>query len=105
MTDYILITTTTEKEEDARKIAKALTEKRLSACVQIIGPITSFYWWKGKIEESREWLCLLKGRKDKYKEIEDAIKGIHPYEVPEIISVTIEKGSASYMQWMEQELQ
>ncbi len=68
MKTYLQVVTTTEKREDAEKIAKALVEQRLVACVQIVGPISSTYWWKGNIETAQEWLCLMKTGKDLYDE-------------------------------------
>ena len=64
MTDYVQVATTTERREDAERIARALVEARLAACVQVLGPITSVYRWKGSIETSQEWLCTAKSRRD-----------------------------------------
>lgn len=100
MNEYLQVFTTTEKREDADKIASTLVEKKLAACVQIVGPITSTYRWKGKIETAQEWLCLLKTRSDLYPELEKAIKDLHPYETPEIIAVPILAGSQDYLQWL-----
>lgn len=100
---YIQIFTTTEKREDAENIAKILLEKRLTSCVQI-SEINSFYWWEGKIVNSKEFLCIIKGKKEMYDEIEREIKKIHRYEVPEIISVEIFKGNKEYFEWMEKEI-
>ena len=61
---YIQIMTTTEKKEDAERIAEVLVNKRLAGCIQIIGPITSTYWWKDKIEKAEEWLSLMKTKKN-----------------------------------------
>jgi periplasmic divalent cation tolerance protein len=72
--------------------------------VQIVGPITSIYRWKGNIETAEEWQCVIKSRKDLYEEIETAIKAIHPYEVPEIIAVPIVAGSGDYLEWLRSEL-
>jgi len=104
MTQYIQVCTTTEKEEDAEKIAKIVIEKRLGACVQIIGPIKSFYWWQEKIETAEEWLLFIKTKKELYEELEKVIKEIHPYEIPEIISVPILLGSKDYLEWLNKEL-
>jgi periplasmic divalent cation tolerance protein len=104
MTEYIQVTTTTETKEDAHKIAHSIVGKRLAACVQVLGPITSVYWWKEKIEEAQEWLCVMKSRQSLYSKLEKAIQGIHPYEVPEIISIPIEGGSKSYSEWLDKEL-
>lgn len=104
MGDYIQLSTTADSLDTAEAIARTLVEKRLAACVQIIGPIKSIYWWQGKIETSQEWLCLIKSTEDSYKDIEDAIKALHPYEVPEIIAVPIVKGSNDYLGWIEKEV-
>ena len=104
MIQYIQVCTTTEKEKDAEKIAKIVIEKRLGACVQIIGPIKSFYWWKEKIETAEEWLLFIKTKKELYEELEKVIKEIHPYEIPEIISVPILLGSKDYLEWLNKEL-
>lgn len=104
MTEYLQVTTTTETKEDAQKIAHSIVEKRLAGCVQVIGPITSVYRWKNKIEEANEWLCIMKSRQSLYAELEKTIQKIHPYEVPEIISVPIGGGSMRYLEWLEKEI-
>ncbi|MCL0063531.1 divalent-cation tolerance protein CutA [Peptococcaceae bacterium] len=71
MEEYIQVFTTTEKEEDAKKIAKTIVEERLAACVQILGPITSTYWWKESIETSKEWLLFIKSKKSMYEELDN----------------------------------
>ena len=104
MGEYIQVFTTTEKREDAKKIARRLVENRLAGCIQIVGPIMSTYWWKGNVETAEEWLLLIKSRKDLYEEIEEAIKEIHPYETPEIIATSIVAGSKEYLEWLKNEL-
>ena len=79
MKDYIQVTTTTETKEEAKNIAQHLVEKKLAACVQILGPITSTYRWKDKVEVAGEWLCLIKTRENLYQDIEKAIKKMHSY--------------------------
>lgn len=105
MTKYIQVLTTAGTKEDAQKIAQSLVEKRLAGCVQVVGPITSTYWWEGKIETAGEWLCIIKSRKDLYKELEKAMQQIHPYKVPEIFAVPVVEGSQSYLEWLGGELQ
>ncbi|MBO3799944.1 MAG: divalent-cation tolerance protein CutA [Candidatus Brockarchaeota archaeon] len=102
--EYIQVLTTVEKKEDALRIAKILLEKRLTGCVQIVGPVSSLYWWKGKIEEAEEWLCIIKSKEDFYEELEKTIRENHPYEVPEIIAMPIASGDKSYFEWMNMEL-
>ena len=103
MTDFVQVTTTAARKDDAAKIARTLVEKRLAACAQVIGPIASTYWWQGKIETAEEWLCLVKTRIDLGEEVEKAIKEIHPYELPEIIATPIVGGSASCLDWLDRE--
>lgn len=104
MTDFIQVYTTTEKEADADRIAHLLVESRLASCVQVTGPLKSVYWWKGSIEVSKEWLCIIKTRKGLFSQVEECLKHNHPYEVPEIIGVPIEKGGSNYLAWMEEEI-
>ena len=104
MTNYIQVVTTTERKEDAERIARALVEARLAACVQIVGPITSTYRWQGAIETAEEWQCLAKSRQDLFTRVDEAIRGIHPYEVPEILALPIAAGSSAYLEWLETEL-
>jgi periplasmic divalent cation tolerance protein len=104
MKNYIQVVTTTENKEDAQKIATDLVGKRLVACVQVIGPVSSTYWWREKIEEAEEWLCIMKSRKDLYEQIEKALKHIHPYEEPEILATPIVEGSRSYLAWLDEQV-
>jgi len=104
MEEYIQVVTAIEKRENAEKIAKALVEKRLAACVQILGPIVSTYWWKGTIERAEEWLCIIKSKKKLYEELEKSIKEIHPYETPEIFALPVVAGSKEYMKWLSNEV-
>jgi periplasmic divalent cation tolerance protein len=104
MAEYIQVVTTTEEEQDAQVIARALVEERLAACVQVLGPITSTYRWEGKIETSREWQCWAKSRRELYEQIEQTIRRLHPYEVPEILAVEILAGSQGYLAWLDEQL-
>ncbi|MFQ6067388.1 MAG: divalent-cation tolerance protein CutA [bacterium] len=98
--EYIQILTTAEKREDAKKIAQTLVEKRLAACVQIVGPILSTYWWKKEVETVEEWLCIIKSKTELYEELEKSIRQIHPYEVPEILAMPVIRGSKDYLGWL-----
>ena len=103
MKSYIQVTTTTETKEEAQKIALYLVEQKLAACVQISGPISSTYHWKGKVETAEEWRCLIKTQEGLYQELEKAIISLHSYETPEIIAVPIIKGSKEYLCWLDNE--
>jgi len=105
MTDYIQVVTTTERQEDAEAIARRLVEARLAACVQIVGPVSSTYRWQGQIETAREWQCWAKSRRELYGQIEEAIRQIHPYDVPEILALPILAGSPAYLAWLDEEVQ
>jgi periplasmic divalent cation tolerance protein len=104
MSEHIQVLTTTASREDAERIARLLIEERLAACVQVVGPITSTYRWQGEIETSQEWLCLAKSRRELYDAIEKAIRGVHSYQVPEILAVPIVAGSAHYLAWLDGEV-
>ena len=103
MKSYIQISTTTETKEQAQKIARYLVEQKLAACVQITSPIESIYRWKGKVETTSEWLCLIKTCQSLFDKVEAVIKKLHPYETPEIIAVPIVKGSKEYLAWLNNE--
>lgn len=103
MSSFVQVSTTVEKREDAARIAETVLGKKLAACVQVIGPIRSTYWWKGKIEEAEEWFCLLKTRKELYGDLERELKSVHPYEEPEIIALPITEGSEGYLRWIAHE--
>ena len=104
MTEHIQIYTTTENKDDAGMIAQTVVKKKLAACAQVVGPITSTYWWEGAIEEAEEWFCIMKSRKDLYDKLEQAILDVHSYEVPEIVAVPIVSGSQSYLRWLDKEV-
>ncbi|NPV05288.1 MAG: divalent-cation tolerance protein CutA [Syntrophaceae bacterium] len=103
MGDFIQVTTTAPSREEAERIARSLVERRLAACVQVAGPIESHYRWKGTLERSTEWLCLIKTRRANYAAVEAAIRAGHPYEVPEIVACPIEAGSEPYLAWLSAE--
>lgn len=104
MTDFIQVHVTTPNVEVAQTIAGRLLADRLAACVQIAGPIESRYWWQGKLETSQEWQCTIKSRLDLYSRLEAAIRGSHPYEVPEILATRVAAGHADYLAWLQHEL-
>jgi periplasmic divalent cation tolerance protein len=103
MSQVIQILTTTANADDARRIARALIERRLAACVQIVGPIEIIYRWEGKIETAAEFQCWIKTRAALYDQAEQAIRELHSYDVPEILVVPVVQGSAAYLDWLVRE--
>jgi periplasmic divalent cation tolerance protein len=99
----ILVLTTTDKKSLAQKIASTLLKEKLVACVSIL-PMDSSYWWKGKIVNAKEFQVVLKTKAENYKKIEKLIKKLHTYDLPEIISLNIEKAGKDYLTWIKSEI-
>ena len=104
MSDLLQITTTTGTREVAERIAVELVDLRLAACVQVSGPMTSIYRWQGKVENAEEWLCTAKTSREKLPAIQELLKRLHPYEVPELIATPIVDGSEAYLKWLAEQL-
>jgi periplasmic divalent cation tolerance protein len=100
MAEYLQVTTTAGSEAEAERIGAALVERRLAACVQVIGPLRSHYRWQGAVEEAREWMCVTKTSAARYPELEAAIRKLHSYEEPEIVATPIVAGSPGYLEWI-----
>jgi periplasmic divalent cation tolerance protein len=103
VTEFIQVSTTVSSNATANKIVRKLLAERPASCVQVLGPIHSNYWWKGRIERAREWVCFIKARASDYRRIEDSINKIHPYEVPEILAFPVIRGNADYLNWIRKE--
>jgi periplasmic divalent cation tolerance protein len=101
MSQHLQILTTAGSEEEAARIATALVERRLAACVQVVGPMVSRYRWQGKVEEEREWQCLAKTTRTAYPAVEAAIRELHSYDEPEVIATEIVAGSPGYLAWID----
>jgi periplasmic divalent cation tolerance protein len=99
-TDYQIIFCTCPDKITAEKIASLLVENNLAACVNIVPNITSIYRWQGQLERTEEVLLLIKARQDTYSALESLIKKHHPYQLPEIIAVAIERGLPDYLNWI-----
>ncbi len=105
MSDTILIYTTFEEKEEALQLGRILLEKRLIACAQIDSPVDSLYWWKGGIEQTKEFRLLMKSQLSLWKELEQEIKIQHSYDTPEIVAVPVSAISDDYEKWLQEALQ
>jgi periplasmic divalent cation tolerance protein len=96
----LLVMTTAPDASTAQKIARALVERRLAACVNILSPCQSVYNWQGAVEDSNEVPMLIKTTAARYGALEAAITAIHPYEVPEIVALPLSHGLPEYLSWV-----
>jgi periplasmic divalent cation tolerance protein len=104
MTDKIVVLSACASAEEAQRLARALVEKRLAACVNMIPGIRSIYRWKDAIQEDEEVLLVIKTSRALMEEVKDEIEHLHSYEVPEIIALPVVDGSERYLAWMSREL-
>ncbi len=101
MTDKIVVLVTCESAKQARAIARALVEQRLAACGNVVeAPVRSIYRWKGKVESAREFLLILKSSRRRFGALESAVRGMHTYDVPEIIALPVIEGARGYLAWI-----
>lgn len=98
----LLILCTCPDRPQALEIATTLVREGLAACVNIGGPLTSVYRWEGQIERAEECLLLIKTPTARYEALEQRLRALHPYSLPEIIALPIERGLSAYLQWVEQ---
>lgn len=84
----------------AERIAQAVVDERLAACVNIVPGLTSIYRWEGQVQRDAEWLLLIKTRQAIYPSLESRLRALHPYQVPEIIALPIQVGAAAYLDWI-----
>ncbi len=99
----LLVYCTCPDHDTALRIAKALVDQQLAACVNVVPGLTSVYRWQGRTETAQEVLLLIKTRQAVYPELEAALLAMHPYELPEIIAVSLTHGLPAYLQWVETE--
>jgi periplasmic divalent cation tolerance protein len=100
MTDKRIVLSTAGSQEEAQKIAQALVERRLAACVNIVGPIHSVYRWKGAVESAPEHLLIIKTTAAAFPQVRAALRELHSYELPECVMLNIEAGSEDYLKWI-----
>ena len=103
MTDLRVLLCTAPPDR-AEEIARALLERRLVACVNVVPGVRSLYWWQGKLEDDAESLLMLKTARDKGDDLIAALPEVHPYETPELLSLEVESGNPAYLDWLRGEL-
>jgi periplasmic divalent cation tolerance protein len=96
----LLVLTNLPDRAAAERLADALIEKRLAACINILAPCRSVYRWQGKVQHDEEHPVLIKTTAERYPALEAAIRAGHPYELPEVIAVPIERGLPAYLEWV-----
>ena len=105
MTDKVVVLVTASDLEECRKIARALVEKRLAACVNISAPVQSIYRWEGKVADEREYMMMIKTSRRLFGELQSEIGHLHSYGTPEIICLPIIEGATNYLHWLAESLQ
>lgn len=105
MTDKIVILSTCASEEEGARLARHLVESRLAACVNVIPRVSSYYWWKGKVESGDECMLLIKSSRALFDSLRAVLETQHSYEVPEAIALQIVQGSENYLNWLTANLQ
>ncbi len=100
MTDAVVVLVTMPTPERAAEMARAVVEERLAACGNVVPGLRSIYRWEGKLEDEPEALLLLKTTRDRFEALRARILALHPYQVPEVIALPVEAGSAPYLAWI-----
>jgi periplasmic divalent cation tolerance protein len=101
----IVIFITTGTDGEARRVAEVLLEQRKAACINIVPTVTSLFWWKDRIESDQESLLIVKSKASLLDEIVSLVKGVHSYDVPEVIASPIIGGNPDYLNWIGQQTQ
>jgi periplasmic divalent cation tolerance protein len=100
---YIIVLTAVPDEETGQAIALDIIGRRLAACVTVLPPGRSFYRWEGKVTEERECVLVIKTRAELFGALEKSLKVLHPYKIPELVTLAIDQGSADYLDWLDKE--
>ena len=104
MTDKIVILSTCGDRDDAERLARALVDARVAACVNVVPGVRSFYRWKGAVEDSAECLLVIKSSRPLFGELRALLEKAHPYDVPEIVALPIVDGAPGYLGWLDESL-
>ncbi len=102
MSEQVVALSTLGNAADAERIGRALVERRLAACVNVVPGVVSLYRWKGEIQRDEEWLLVIKTRADALEPLRAALVSLHPYELPELVAWPIAGGHEPYLRWIDQ---
>jgi periplasmic divalent cation tolerance protein len=97
---HVVVLVTAPTAERAAEIARALVEERLAACGSVVPGIRSIYRWEGKVQDDQEALLVLKTTRERFEALRERVLALHPYQVPEVIALGVEAGSAPYLAWI-----
>ena len=100
--DAIVVLVTAGSEDEGARIVRTLVEERLVACGNLVGPIRSIYRWEGAVEDTAEWLLVLKARAADFAAVEARVRTLHGYAVPEVLALPVYGGSAAYLAWLDE---
>jgi periplasmic divalent cation tolerance protein len=98
----VVALSTVGSAEDAERLARALVERRLAACVNVVPGVVSVYRWKGNVERDEERLLVIKTRAERLEALRRALVELHPYEVPELVALSVEAGHPPYLAWLDE---
>jgi periplasmic divalent cation tolerance protein len=102
MSGPLVALTTVGTADDAERIARALVERRLAACVNVVAGVVSVYRWQGAVERDQEQLLVIKTSAERFESLRDALVALHPYELPELVALPVVAGYAPYLAWLDE---
>ena len=103
--NYIVVLVTVDSEEQAKRICDVLLQRKLIACANIVKDVQSFFWWKGKVDQSSELMVIMKSRSELLEEIIRLVKENHSYDVPEVVALPIVGGNPDYLRWIDESVE
>jgi periplasmic divalent cation tolerance protein len=104
MTDVVLVFSTVPDDETAGQLARTLVDERLAACVNLYSPMSSIYRWNGEVEQAAERQLVIKTTRDRIHALEERLRALHSYELPEFVVVAAEGGSSAYLNWVSEQV-
>ena len=102
MTDLVIILTTMPDNDRTDELAQSLVDERLAACVNVLAPMTSFYWWRGAVERDAERQLVIKTTRDRVAAVEERLRTVHPYALPEFLVLPVDGGGEAYLNWVKE---